>query len=168
MRFKDEWSLADLIQGITLVVVALTAYLALRELDLTRKAHETMVALERHKKALELITRWNDPQMASLRHRAIHGTLDDDGKTMKTDEEAVHSYLNFLEEMALAIYNKAASQEICRQYFHRIFLNTYGKFRELIESGPGYPHLKWLHAEWSKMGDPVKPLPIEAKAESAK
>jgi hypothetical protein len=164
MQFKKEWSLADIIQLLTLVVLVATAYFAVRELDLTRKAHETIVELERQKKALEIINRWNDPQVANLRHRAIHGTQQEDGKTSTPDEEAIQSYLNFLEEMALAIYNRAASEEICRQYFNRILLNTYGKFRELIESGPGYPHLKWLYGNWSKMDAPVKPLPLEREA----
>jgi hypothetical protein len=169
MTFKREYSIQDILAFLNLVVVAVSVWLVVEQLRSSneqlkqnRIAHETMIELERRNKALDFIARWNDESMVNLRAKVLHA---EEGKE---DRHGVQALLNFYEEMALAVLNRAANGDICLRYFRNMLLATYGRFKGTIEGGPGYPHLKQLHKEWQQAPATLPPLPSELDAGSKK
>jgi hypothetical protein len=169
MKFKKEYSIQDILLLLNLIVLAVSAWFVVKQLRLSaeefrvsseqlrqnRLSQETMIELERRKAALAFIARWNDPQMIDLRAKALHAPEGE------AERHHVQAYLNFFEEMALAVLNRAANADICMRYFRNMLFATYSHFKDVIEGGPGYPHLKQLRAEWQKAPDTLPPLSFE-------
>jgi hypothetical protein len=107
---------------------------------------ETMIDMEKRRKAMEFISRFNDEYMVGLRAKAASALK---AGTWKKEEHSVRAYLNFFEEMALAVDNDLADAELCRGYFRTPLLHVYTGAEDVFKGSPGtYRGLKKLAGEW--------------------
>jgi hypothetical protein len=143
-----------------------------------RTDRKTLIEMEKRKKLLEFITRFNDEQMVRLRGRAAtalrQGTWKEENHRVVTGDDparsagkereqgnnypAYHSiltYLNFFEEIALAVCNGLANKEICRRFFARPLIHLMNNSQEICRQSPGmYMYLNELGRRWQE------PLPL--------
>jgi hypothetical protein len=142
--------------------------------------------MEKRKKALEFITRFNDEQMVKLRGKAATalrqetwkqnnqpvvagGNLarppgkgteqEDEGKQETGSHSAYHSvlaYLNFFEEMSLAVCNGLADEEICRRFLGGPLKHLMNTSQEITKERPGmYVYLNELGRRWEAAPPPI-------------
>jgi hypothetical protein len=156
MTFKKEICIQDILQLLNVIVVGISAGLIIWQLRDNRIAQETMIELDRRDRALQFMARWDDEAMVNLRAKAIHSKADSENR------HVVQSYLNFYEELSLAIVNNAANGDMCKAFFRNSLINTYRHFQTVIESGDGYPYLKAVYKRWQREPEIVPPLPFEA------
>ena len=133
----------------TFAVVASTWYMALQLREM-RRAQEAGQQLERVRTSLELIRRWNDPEMTEARKRFVNILGSGQLTSGHPGAHDVQAFLNFYEEMALSVQNRLADETICRQFFEGPVLKTYVGAKGLIESGDGYANLKALNLKWRR------------------
>jgi hypothetical protein len=137
-----------------LLVISGTAVYVAQQVRYMRISQQATVEMEKRRKSLEFISRFNDSHIVSLRSAvraaAAQGKLDE-------ARHSVLAYLNFFEEMALAIRNGLAHEEICRRFFNRILLHTCAQLEAALQHNPGaYVHLKDLRQRWEQPMEPIE------------
>src|SRR5262249_49508015 len=97
------------------------------------------------------ISRFNSLEIIELRGQAITALKQNELKTDK-GMHAAFAYLNFFEEMSLAVLNDLANEEICRRYFQTILLFTRTKFEEsILKDNPDrYLNIRDLCLRWQQ------------------
>lgn len=147
------------IQVLASLVAAVYVALQVREMRITQ---QTTLEVERRKQSQAFIARFNSSEMIQLRGEAVEAL---EGDRYETEKHKVLAYLNFFDEMALAILTGLANEEICRQYFRRILLNTCGGFGvAFADNAEGYASLQKLWSIWRDSSvQPLSPLPSEKK-----
>jgi len=141
------------------VWVGISTHYVGQQVSEMRIAQNFAVDMEKRKKALEFIQRFNS--------REVHSTLEEAAKVMEAaskgrdvDWHPVQPLLNFYEEMSMSVKEGLAEEDIVKRFFKNIILFTYKRSQPFIESGQGYPYLKAIYSDWSKnqLPPPVKSL----------
>jgi hypothetical protein len=120
-------------------------------------AHKTTLEMDKRARALEFIKRFNEEPILTMRSKAAsairQGKFNDD--SCKHD---VQAYLNYFEEMALAVSNDLAHEEICLRFFRSPLNYLCSQCDPFLKGNPStYVHLKTLNEKWK-----AKPKPIES------
>jgi len=148
---------AEIRGWIQLVVVVITAVVATHQLMQLRRSQELTIEMEKRRTALELIRRFNSDHVVQLRGEAVRALAA--GGTSEENTHAILAFLNFYNEMALAVLNEQAHEELCRQFFAAMFLFTCKKFEKYVEATEtSYPHLRELREQWKQKVKKIEPL----------
>ena len=155
--------LADALLALQVLIAAVAAvYIALQVREM-RIAQQAALEIERRKQAQGFIARFNSSDMIRIRAGAInaleHGSYE-------TEKHEILAYLNFFDELALAMLYDLANEQICRQYFRQILLHTCSGFEMAFTDNPGrYNCLRKLREKWDDNipEHPLTNLPIEKK-----
>jgi len=108
-------------------------------------ATQVGIDMERRRKALEFISRFNSTEMIELRGYAV--------QKMRTDPFAheVVNYLNFFEELSLAVLNDLADEQVCRPFFQQIVIHTMNGCEDTLKGNPtNYRFARELRTRWQQ------------------
>jgi hypothetical protein len=118
----------------------------------------TMIEMDKRRKSMEFISRFNEPSMVELRGKAVPALRQENWKN-EPHRHSVLAYLNFFEEMALAISNDVADEHICRCFFQRPAVTLVNGADELFKQNAGsYRYLRARGRKWEREPDPVNSL----------
>jgi hypothetical protein len=121
-------------------------------------AQKTTIEMDRRARALKFIERFNTEPVISLRSRAARAIRE--GKI--AEEPSQHdllAYLNFFEEMALAVLNDLAHEDICLLFFRSPVSYLCTQCEEQFRKNPNtYVHLRLLNDRWKAKPKKIDPL----------
>jgi hypothetical protein len=124
-----------------------------QQVDAMNTAAQLTINMEKRRRALEFISRFNSAEMIDLRGDAV--------KRLKTDPGAheVVNYLNFFEELALAVLNDLADEQICRPFFQGIVIHTMDGCEGTLRDSPTkYQFARELRNRWQRPHDLIPDL----------
>src|SRR5687768_14381340 len=91
-------------------------------------------------RALDLIARWNAPAFADYRQ-----------DLMERGEPSIH-LLNVMEEVGVAVRNRAADEAILKMFFYTLIVESYPAWRSKVEAHRErvrterpFSHFQWLY-----------------------
>lgn len=160
-RFERIQTVLGVLQLVALIASAGFVVIQLRQagrqLEQSAVAQETTIEMDRRARALELIERFNTEPIISLRSKAVAAMKGD-----KTKQQAglhdVLAYLNFFEEMAIAVLNELANEDICRLFFRSPLNHLNSNCSYLSENPSTYSHLRTLNERWKLQPKKINPL----------
>ena len=171
-RFERIQTTLGILQLLGLVVGTIFVVVQLRQaseqlehttnqIELTAIAQKTTIEMDRRSRALEFIKRFNTEPIITIRSRAAGAIMQG-----KHDEEPgmhdVQAYLNFYEEMAMAVLNDLAHEEICYLFFRRPLNFLCGKCDDFLRKDSNtYIHLKTLNDKWKTRPKKIDPLEVK-------
>jgi hypothetical protein len=129
------------------------------QLELSALSHQTAIEMDRRARAMDFIKRFNTEPIITIRSNAA-GAIMNNEIDAHPGRHDLQAYLNFYEEMALAVENNLAHEEICKLFFRSPMTFLCNACKGFLDANPNtYSHVKGLLQKWKSIPPTIAPLP---------